>query len=126
MDIEDRVAWFTLKVVVPEILPEVAVMVVVPDATVVARPLLSTVATDESEEAQVTCVVISLVVPSEYVPKAVNWSVISAGTLDSVGITDMETRIAVDPTGSALNPPESVPVPPPHPTKLRKTTSRRL
>jgi len=65
MDIEDRVARFTLKVVVPEILPEVAVMVVAPDATVVARPLPSTVATDESEEVQVTCAVISLVVPSE-------------------------------------------------------------
>ena len=49
----------------PDTLPKVAVMVAEPDATVVAKPLPSTVATDESEEVQVTCVVISLVVPSE-------------------------------------------------------------
>ncbi len=65
MEIEERVARFTLKVVAPEILPEVAAMVVVPDATAVARPLPSTVATDELEEVQVTCVVMSLVIPLE-------------------------------------------------------------
>ncbi len=65
MDIEDMVARFTLKVVFPEILPKVAVMVVVPAATAVARPLPSTVTTDELEEIQVTCVVKSLVVPLE-------------------------------------------------------------
>jgi hypothetical protein len=67
-DIEDRVAWFTLKVVVPEILVEVAVTVAVPGATAETRPSLLTVATDVSDEIQVTCVVISWVVPSEYVP----------------------------------------------------------
>jgi len=41
---------------------ELAVMVVVPSATAVARPLLSIVATDVSDELQVTCVVISPVV----------------------------------------------------------------
>ena len=92
MDIEDRVARFTLKLVVPEILPEVAVMVVVPDATVVARPLPSTVATDVLDDPQVTCEVIFLVVPSEYVPKAINCPVTSAGTLGSVGVTDTERR----------------------------------
>jgi hypothetical protein len=38
---------------------EVAVMVVVPAATAVARPLLLTVATDGFDELQVTSVVIS-------------------------------------------------------------------
>jgi len=43
----------------------VAVMVVLPAATVVARPLLFTVATDVLDELQVTCAVISRLVPSE-------------------------------------------------------------
>ena len=100
-------------------------IVVVPDATAVARPLPSTVATDESEEVQVTCVVISLVVPSENVPKAVNCPVTSAGKFGLTGVTDMEIRVAVDPPEPPLDGPESVLVPPPHPTKIRKGTIRR-
>ena len=45
----------TVRVVLPEILPKLAVMVVAPAATGVARPLLLTVATDVSDELQVTC-----------------------------------------------------------------------
>jgi hypothetical protein len=45
--------------VLPEILPEVAVMVAVPAAMAVAKPSLLTAATDVSDEVQVTCVVIS-------------------------------------------------------------------
>jgi hypothetical protein len=46
--------------VLPEILPDVAMMAVVPAATAVARPLLVlTVATDVFDELQVTCVVMS-------------------------------------------------------------------
>ena len=71
-DMEVRVAEVTVRVVLPEILPEVAVMVAVPTATDVARPLLLTVATDVLDEVQVTCVVISWLVPSEYVPEAAN------------------------------------------------------
>ena len=62
----------TVRVVFTEINPEVAVMVVVPAVRAVARPLLLTVATEVSDELQVTCVVISWVVPSEKVPVAVN------------------------------------------------------
>ena len=91
-------------------------MVAVPDAMVVAEPLPSMVATDGSEEVQVTCVVMALVVPSEYVPEAVNCPVISAGTLEFAGVTDTDTRLAV-------GAPPSVPVPPPHPTEMRKSTS---
>jgi len=58
-DMEERVAEFTVRVVLPEIVPEVAVMVAVPAATAVARPLLLTIATDVFNERQVTCVVIS-------------------------------------------------------------------
>ena len=69
---EDRVAEVTVRVVLPEILPEVAVMVAAPTAPAVARPVLLTVATDVLEEAQVTCGVMSWLVPSEYVPEAAN------------------------------------------------------
>ena len=53
-DIKDRVAGVTVRVVLPRIVPEVAVMVAVPAARVVARPLLSTVATDGLDELQMT------------------------------------------------------------------------
>ena len=65
----------------PEILPEVAVMIAVPAATAVTRPLLLTVATDGFDELQVTCVVISLIVPYEYLPMAVNCWVTPAGMI---------------------------------------------
>ena len=62
---EARVAEFTVRAPLPEILPWVAVMVAGPAATVVARPVLVMVATDGFDEVQVTCAVISSVVPSE-------------------------------------------------------------
>ena len=58
-DMKDRVAEVTVRVRLPEIAPEVAVMVAVPAATDVAKPLLLTVATDVLDEVQVTCAVIS-------------------------------------------------------------------
>jgi hypothetical protein len=90
---EERVAEVTVRVVLPEILPEVAVMVAVPAATAVARPLLFTVATDVLDELQVTCVVISRLVPSEYVPEAANCLVTPIGMLGLAGVTDMEDRV---------------------------------
>ena len=62
----------TVRVVFTEIVPEVAVMVAVPAVRAVARPLLLIPATVVLDELQVTCVVISRVVPSEKVPVAVN------------------------------------------------------
>jgi hypothetical protein len=59
----DRVAEVTVKVALPEMFLERAVMVTVPTATAVATPLLLTVATAGFEELQVTCVVISELVP---------------------------------------------------------------
>ena len=95
---EDRVVEVTVRVVLPKIVPEVtlmvAVMVAVPAATAVARPLLSTVATDVFVELQVTCVVISWLVPSEYAPEAANCWVTPTGMLGLTGVTDMEDRVA--------------------------------
>jgi hypothetical protein len=65
MMMEDKVAEITLRPVLPEILPEVAVMFAVPGATAAARPLLLIVATPVLEEVQVTRGVISWVEPSE-------------------------------------------------------------
>ena len=44
----------TVRVCLPETAPEVAVMIAVPAATAVAKPSLLTVATDGSDELQVT------------------------------------------------------------------------
>ncbi len=55
----------TVRVVLPEILPEVAVMVALPAETAVAKPLLSAIVTEVFDERQVTRVVISWLVPSE-------------------------------------------------------------
>ena len=87
-------AGATVRMVFPEILPEVPAMVAVPGETAVARPLPSTVATAVLDELQVTCVVIPLVVPSEYVPEAVNCWVFPTGTLGLAGVIDMEDRVA--------------------------------
>ena len=81
-----------VRVVFPEIVPEVAVMVAVPAATAVTTPLLLTVATDGFDELQVTCVAIRWLVPSEYVPVAVNWRVTPSGMLGLAGVTTMENR----------------------------------
>jgi len=69
-------------------------MAAVPAATAVARPLLLTVATDMLEEAQVTWVVISWLVPSEYVPEAANCTVPPTAALGLAGVTVMEDRTA--------------------------------
>jgi hypothetical protein len=78
---EERVAEVTVRFVLPEILPELAVMVAVPAATAVARPLLLTVADDVFDELQLTSLVTSRLVPSENVPVAANCWETPAGML---------------------------------------------
>ena len=93
-DMEDRIAAIIVRVVFPKILPEAAVMVHVPTETAQARPMLLTVATDVFDDLQVTCVVISWLVPSEYMPVAVNcWGTIM-GMIAEDGVTAMEDRVA--------------------------------
>ena len=93
-NMEDRVTEVTVRVVLPAILPEVAVMVVVPPVMAVARPLLFTVATEGFDELQVTCGVISTLVPSEYVPVAANCWVVPTGIPRLAGVTAIETSLA--------------------------------
>ncbi len=92
-EMEDRVAVLTVRTVLPETVPEVAVMVELPAPMTVARPLLLMVATDVVEEFQVTCAVISWVVPSENVPVAVNCWVTPPGMIGLAGVTAMEDKV---------------------------------
>jgi len=52
-DMEERVEEVTVSVVLPAVLPKVAVIVVVPGIKAIAKPLLFTVATEAFEEVQV-------------------------------------------------------------------------
>src|SRR6266568_890698 len=96
--IVDRVAAVTVSVVLPETPPKVAVIVVVPAATDVARPCdppaLLIVATAVLDELQVTWVVRSCVVLSLKVPVAVNCCVVPFAMLGFVGVTPSEVRVA--------------------------------
>lgn len=74
--IETNVAPLTINVVEPATEPDVAVIVTVPSATVVANPVLLMVATVRSPADQVTEFVRSCVLLSVNVPVAVNcWMV---------------------------------------------------
>jgi len=96
--IETRVTAFTVSVVFPETLPSVAVIMVVPAATDVARPFdplaLLIVATPGLDELQVTWVVRSCIVLSLKVPVAVNCRVSPSGRLGLAGVTAIVDRVA--------------------------------
>jgi hypothetical protein len=62
---EVKVAAVTVRVVFPDMLPDVAEISAVPAATPVARPLVLTVATLVEPEDQIADVVRSCEVPSE-------------------------------------------------------------
>ena len=94
---EDRAAEVTVRVILPEIFPNVAVMAAVPLAAEAAKPLLLTLATAVFEDRQATWVVISRLVPSEYLPEAANCLVTPAGMLGLTGASDIEASLIVDP-----------------------------
>jgi hypothetical protein len=95
---DTSVAAVTVSVVDPDLPPNVAVIVVEPAVTDVARPLepdaLLMVATPAVNEFQVTDVVRFCVVPSEYVPVAVNCRVVPSTMLGLVGVIAMDTSVA--------------------------------
>jgi hypothetical protein len=70
--IDVSTAAVTVKVADPLIVPEVAVIVAVPWAMLVANPLLLTVAIEVVDDVHVAVLVRFLVVPLLYVPVAVN------------------------------------------------------
>ncbi len=91
---DDRAAEVTVRVVLPEIVSKVAVMVAVPAATPVTKPRLLTVEIDGSDEFQVTWVVISWFVLSENMPVAANCWVTPRGMLRLAGVTNREDKVA--------------------------------
>ena len=82
--------------------PELAVIVVLPTATPVATPVPSTLATTGADENQVTAFVRSSVLPSEYVPSAVNCCCLPFG-MDEV---DGDTVSAINTGGFTVSPAE--------------------
>jgi hypothetical protein len=96
MAIETKAGAATVRVVVPEILPEVASIVVAPVATEVARPAVFIFATETVEELQVTEVKV-FVLPSEYLPVAVNCSVSPSGIDGVAGVTEIEVSAGAAP-----------------------------
>jgi hypothetical protein len=95
---ETSAAGVTVKVVLPVIPPELAVIVVAPGVSDVAKPMvpgaLLMVATDVEDELQITVVVRFCVVPSSKVPVAVNCWLVPKAMLGLVGVTAMETSAA--------------------------------
>ncbi len=95
---DTSVAELTVRAVKPEMLPEVAVIVAVPAATVAICPLepvtLLTVATDTFDELHVTDDVIFCVLLSENVPVAVNCSFVLRAMPGFAGVTAMDTSVA--------------------------------
>jgi hypothetical protein len=83
-----------VSVVAATMVSDVAVIVVDPAATDAARPRLFMVATASFAEIQVTDEVISLVVPSEYVPVAENCQVSPRAIAESAGVTLREVSTA--------------------------------
>src|ERR1700746_2779687 len=97
--IDTRVAAVTVSDAAGETTgPKVAVMLVGPAPTAVARPFepdaLLMVATPVAEEAQVTVEVRSWIVLSVKVPVAVNCSVSPLAMLGVGGVTAMDTSVA--------------------------------
>jgi hypothetical protein len=95
---ETSVAGVAARVVLPDMLPNVAVIAVDPDATGVANPFepaaLLMAATAAVDEPQVTDVVRFCVEPSEYVPVAVNCWVVPSAMLGLDGVIARETSVA--------------------------------
>jgi hypothetical protein len=92
--IDVTVAAVIVTVSVPLNSPLAAVIVAVPALTPVTRPEALTVATEASDELQVTCEPTSLVVLSENVPVAINCWVVPAANDGFVGVTAIDASVA--------------------------------
>ena len=99
---------------VPEMPPDVAVMVVEPVLIPVTRPALLTVAFVAFKELQITVAVMSRVVPFEKVPVAVNCRLVLLAMVRSLGVTVTAVSIGV------------VASPPPPQLKRLTTKNRRI
>jgi len=91
---DTSVAAVTVNVVLPETLPLVALIVVLPTLSAEARPPPLIVAVVVLDDAHVTLAVRFCVELSEYVPVAVNCCVLPATTDGFAGVTAMDTSVA--------------------------------
>jgi hypothetical protein len=89
---ESATAGVTVRLTVPVIDAEVALIVVVPIALARAEPAALTVAAAGVDEIHVTDCVRFCVLPSVYVPVAVSGSVSPMGKDDGLGVTAILTR----------------------------------
>jgi hypothetical protein len=96
--IEASATMLTVRVVEAEIEPDVAEMLELPVATLVAKPWLSAVllmvATEPSDESHWTEPVMFCALPSVKVPVAANCSVVPSAMLGIAGVMAMETNAA--------------------------------
>jgi hypothetical protein len=93
--IDTSVATVVVSVADPLTEPDVAVMVAVPCATLVARPVGVMVATAGVLELHCREPLMFCVLPSLNVPVAVNCCVIPSGRVGIAGVTAIETSVAV-------------------------------
>jgi hypothetical protein len=118
---EARAAGVTARLAEPLNPPKVAVMLVVPTATLLAAPPEVMVATAVADDAQLTELVRSRLLPSLYLPVAVNCCPRPNATDALAG----ETWIAVRDTEAGVGSPAVPTWPgPPHPVSTRLTTTR--
>lgn len=89
---ETKVAGPTVSVVEPVVVPELAVIVVLPLTRALARPVALTVAAPTFDELQLTALLRSLVLPSVKLPVAVNCSVVPAAIEELAGEMVKETN----------------------------------
>lgn len=94
--IEERVGTGTVSVVLAEILPNDAEIADEPGEMAVACPAAFMVATLVFAEPQVTMVVRSALVLSEYIPVALNCCVVLLGMLGVIGVITREVRVLDD------------------------------
>ena len=115
---ETRAGWPTVTPVEPVMLPEDALMLQLPTASADATPavLIETVA--GALELQVTADVMSCVVPSLYCPDALYCCVVPSGSDWLVGVTAIETKVAVGGVLFALG------EPPPQPLMAAQTAAK--
>jgi len=91
---DTKVAAVTLRVVLPEMAPEVALIVVVPTPAPDAKPAAVMVATAGVEEFHVTLAVRFCVLLSEKTPVAENCCVAPLATAALAGVTKMDCKVA--------------------------------
>jgi hypothetical protein len=103
----DKTFTFTAGVAITP--PNAAVILAFPTATPVTTPVLApTLTTFDASDVQLTLVVISAVVPSEYVPVAVKLAVALSAIDTIVGVTEMLLKLTDDVLPLLLPPPQPV------------------